>query len=184
MKLRAPWALAVTLVLMAGCGPKPAEVTIQGSDGTTVTSKSDNSGNVTMQSNGPQGQTNVSSSNGNVTATTTDAKGNTTTAAVGNQVDLSQLGVKLYPGSTPKQGTSVKADSPDGSSMAVVLDSTDDPTKVTDFYKSDLKPENTLTTPTGAVLSGKLDAGRQFVITVTKEDKGCSIGISVIKKNK
>lgn len=172
-------AIAAGLVLAAGCGHKEEVATYKTPQG-EVTVKPDGTSNVTVS--GSQGQASFTAKDGNVTGTSTDAAGKTSTATIGSQVDLSQLGVRLYPGSTPKEGTSIRTDTPEGVSTGVQLLTSDDTSKIVDFYKSELKANSSMITPTGGLVSGTTSAGDKALVTISKADAGNNIGIMVVKK--
>lgn len=174
--------LAAAVVLAAGCGKKEETTTYSTPQG-DVTVKQDAGGNGTMTVKGPQGEATVSSKDGNVSSTSTDASGKTSTLNIGTKVDLSQLGVKLYPGATQKEGSSVKTDTPQGTSMAVQLETKDAAEKIISYYKTELKADTTATTGDGGMVSGKNAAGDQAMVMVTKGDGGNNnISVTVVKK--
>lgn len=174
-------AIAAALLFAVGCGHKD-ETTYSTPQG-TVTVKNDGNAS-TSTVNSSQGSTTVTTKDGNMTGVTTDKDGKTSTVAVGNSVNLADLGVKLYPGSTPKDGSSVQTDTPEGKSMAVQLQTSDDAAKIIDFYKGEMKVETTTTTPDGGLVSGKTAAGDEALVIISKGDKGNSIAITVVHKKK
>jgi hypothetical protein len=193
-------ASAAALLLAAGCGHKAdtatyrtpqgtvtvkqdngnGTVTVNGPQGQSTVTTKDGGGTVTV--NGPQGQATVTSKDGNMTETSTDASGKTSTLTIGTKVDLSQLGVKLYPGATTKEGGSMQTNTPEGQSTIVQLETQDDVSKIIDFYKGEIKVENTTTTPQGGLISGTTPAGDKAMVVISKTDKGNTISLTVVKK--
>jgi hypothetical protein len=92
----------------------------------------------TIQKDGTKAK--VDLSGGSAKITTTDASGKTSQIEMGAaKVGEAELGVPIYPGSSPAEGGSSKVSTPDGSMYTVMLHSADSPDKVAAFYRDRLK---------------------------------------------
>lgn len=175
-------AIAVTLVLGAGCKHEVQTATYSTPQGSVTVKQDAVSGTTSV--NGPDGHTTVTTKDGTMVGTTTDASGKTSTVSVGNKVDLAEFGMKPYPGATPKEGGSMRSDTPDGTSMAVTLETKDDADKILAFYKTEMKVETTMTTGDGGMVTGTTPNADKAVVIVSKGANGNTVQVTVVKKKK
>lgn len=152
-------------LVVAGCSSND-----QGSD-TTVKTNSDGSTNVTVTN--PDGsKTNVSTDKSG--SMKIDGPNGSASMGAGTSVTEAEIGVPFYPGSTEKAGASFKMETEKEKAYSSVRTTTDDPTKVADFYKDKVKGATSTTTSSGdttmAMTSGKLENGAKFAMTAVRKN--------------
>jgi hypothetical protein len=98
-----------------------------------------------------------------------------------SEVSEAELGLKLYPGSTATNAD-MKAESGGKKTFVSMRTTTDDPSKVADFYKGLVKEPQTATMNDMATVSGKLEDGREVGITCAKADGKTTITVTVVQK--
>ncbi len=173
--------LTAALLLMAGCGAKKTTTVV--TPGGSVSSTEDASGKTTTEFKTDKGQVTVEEKDGHATGEIKDEQGRITNVETGKGVDLSGLGVPIYPGSTvaDEGKAAAKVTGSEGSATAVGLVTTDPPSKVLDWYGKQFKAQHTTTGPDGGMVMGKNDAGNQVIVVVSVEEGKTNIGIQVMK---
>ena len=87
-------------------------------------------------------QAKVDLSQGGMKVSTTDASGKTTQMEMGNaKISEADLGLPFYPGSQPKEGSSMRIVNGGNQSLQMGLHSDDAPDKVAGFYRDKLKAQ-------------------------------------------
>ncbi len=176
----------VSLVLAGGCArqnvvysdPSGNKVTVSGDHAKTEVT--DDKGNKATYETGP---------NGGGTVTVHDDKGESKMES-GKGVSEADLGLPFYPGSTDKPEASMKVETPDGKNVLSVRSTTDEPSKVIDFYKPKLKETtvNTMgdSTSETQVLLGKTDGDLKVMVTAVhnKDSKETQINVTVTLEKK
>ena len=163
---------------MVGCAKPDINVTDANgnnvkvsSDGTKMTSTDKDGKTTTIETGATTGSVSVK-----------DEKG-TTTAETGTSLSEADLGIGFYPGSTEKTGVSAKSDTPDGKSAMSVRTSTDEPTKVAEFYKGKVKEANVMSmgdaTHDVQMVTGKLESGGTVTVSASREKGKTETDINV-----
>lgn len=169
------------LLLLAGCGAKKTSTVA--TPGGTVTSTEDASGKTRTEFKSDKGEVTVDEKDGHATAEIKDDKGRITNIESGKNVDLSGMGVPIYPGATVaeegKAAATVTGEST--SATAVGLVSSDPPAKVVDWYAKQLKAQQTTTGSDGGMVMGKNAAGDQVIVVVSVDEGKTNIGVQVMK---
>lgn len=164
------FVLVVGALLAVGCARK----TYVGPNGETVSQ----SGNTTHIET-PQGSADITQNGSSYKAT--DNKGNSMEMNA-NAVSEADLGVPFYPGSkdTP---SSMKITSNGKTAFSSMRTTTDDPSKVLDFYTQKLgKPDSTATTGQMATASWGANGPKPTAIIASSEKGVTNIQITVTQK--
>lgn len=177
------YVLTLAALMAVGCGSKK---TVVGPGGTaTVEENGDNKkttintadGNAVVEQNDKEGTAKV---------TATDASGKTTTYETSNKLDVSELGVDVYPGATLEEGqnAAAKVKTNEGEMVTAKLLTPDKPEKIEAFYKKLLKDATSFSNAESATVSGKTTGGDSVMITASwnKDQSKTEIGILVTKK--
>lgn len=172
--------LAAALILV-GCGAKTVV-----NDGEGNRAEVDRSGKVTVTD--AEGKTTTAEA-------TDDGKGMKMSDSEGNSMEMSstsvteaELGIPFYPGSTPGDG-SMKMNADGRTSVMSVRLTSDDPVKVTGFYKSKVKePNESSMTADGTVqatVTGKLENGADVAVMAAKMkgEKETRVTVTMSKKD-
>lgn len=134
-----------------------------------------------------KGKLEVDDKSGGVTMTSTDDKGNKTTVSTSTDFDESKLGVRLYPGAKMKDGAGSKSSvtGPMGTMMTVVMETSDSPEKVIEFYKGELKDPKPFSGPEAGMVTGKSPNGDEVTAaaSLVEESKSTLVTLSVTTKN-
>ena len=95
-----------------------------------------------------------------------------TTAELGGSTSITEaeLGVEFYPGSSEKAGSTFRVNSGGEKDAATARTTSDDPAKVTDFYKGKLKNPIVTDVAGKTLIVGQADSGATLNITVEKKD--------------
>ena len=165
----------LALLFAFGCGSKDkADVTINTGDGKMSVQSSDGKSTVTAE--GANGEkVTMDSKNGEMSMTSTDKDGKKTSATIGGNTNITEadLGVRFYPGSTEKPSEQMKVDSDAEKDIMTCRTTSDDPQKVSDFYKDKVKNFSTTSSTTGdmtmVVCGGELASGAKFSLTAMKK---------------
>lgn len=173
--------------LIAGCG-SPDTTTVSDGKGNTV-SVTDDGSKVTYEGSKGESATMETDSQGGSKVTVKTDKGDQTMSA-GSSMTEDELGMPFYPGSSEKEGSSLKTDTPDGSSRLAVRVTADTPAKVVAYYKDKLSEPSTMSASSGGneheILTGKLANGATVQITAAR-DKGATetvVNVLVTRTNK
>lgn len=172
-------AALITVFVLAGCHHD--DVVVTGANGEKVTSDStghmtidDGKGNKVDVNAGKDGWSSKSSDGSSATVgkdgmTVTDAKGQTTTVGT-TQVSEADLGLPFYPGSEATTGRDTKIDAKGKISVICYRTTSDDPSKVGEFYKGKIKDVSSTSSGEMAMISGKLADGRRVAVMAMKKD--------------
>ena len=181
--------LAVAIVAMAlivcavGCGRR--SVTVKGPGGEKTTVTTDKKGGKTTVK-GPEGEkaTIETDAEGETTKMTFKGEEGETTIEISEDVDLSDLGVAVYPGAKQEGGGSYSATGDEaGSISGANLTTPDSYKKVAKFYKDKYSKGALMTAEKGQNLMIQRQKGdKMMTINVQREegDKETKIAISVI----
>jgi hypothetical protein len=196
------WLLsALAALLIVGCkssetvvtGPNGEKISVSG-DGTKMEATGPNGEKITMEGDGKNFKMTDDKGtqfSGNEKGwQSTDKDGKTTTVDK-SDVTEATLGLPFYPGASVMKGTSVNVDTPEGKSMAVGLETSDEPEKVVEFYKGKLaKSNNTMNSNTDSakmsMLTGELADGATVSVMANREAKETvtKVTLTVIRKKK
>lgn len=172
---------SLAIVIAAGCGKKE-EIVYSSPDG-AVTMSPDGS---KMTFKDEKGHEATISTEGNKT-TYEDGKGGSVTTGLG-QVSEADLGVPFYPGSKENNDSSGKMESGVDKIVTVTRSTTDDPKKVSEFYKGKIKEAQESNANSGGNqingLMGKLEDGSDFNMTAAKNGTQDTQIIIVVKRKK
>lgn len=173
------------LTLLAGCGAPNVNVTdangnkvSMSTDGSKV-SVTDDKGNSATFEGGQDGGT----------VKITDEKGQSTMES-GTSVSEAELKVPFYPGSTEKPNSSIKADTPEATTVTSIRTTADEPKKVAEFYKSKVKAPSSFSADADGgqneQVSGMLEDGTRVAVTAVraKDAKETDITVVVITDKK
>lgn len=166
-------------VALAGCSHSDGESTTTMVDGVKVTTNSKGGGQVTVENNGEKSTV---SSDGKTMKVETGS--GTTTAGVGTEITEAEFGVAFYPGSTDKQGTSFKSENKDEKDYMVIRTTTDEPTKVVEFYKGKLKNVSSSAVNGMTIMNGTAENGATITVTIEKKEGVTEINASSSLKTK
>lgn len=148
----------------------------------TVSKEAD--GSTTVES--PEGKLSVDGDGDKFKMEGTDSEGRSYSIEGGRDFDVAELGIPMYPGSTVANGAEAKSSvtGPMGTMMTVLLDSSDSPEKVIEFYKNELKDPKPFSGPEAGLVTGKSADGADVAVTASKDQKSAStrITVSVTKK--
>lgn len=171
----------VASVVVVGCGSKTAVTDGQGNK-----AEVDQSGKVTVTD--AEGKTTTAEA-------TDDGKGMKMSDSEGNSMEMSsnsvteaELRLPFYPGSTPTDG-SMKLNADGRVSVMSVRLTSDEPVKVTEFYKSKVKETNessmTADQMVQATVTGKLEDGAEVAVLAArmKGEKETRVTVTMSKKN-
>ncbi len=130
-------------------------------------------------------QAKVDLSQGSLKVSTTDASGKTTQMEMGNaKISEAELGLPFYPGSQPKEGSSMRIASGGNVALQLGLHSDDAPDKVAAFYRDKLKAMAEgkqlmdMSSGDGASISLIDDKTKSTLqVHVSKADKGSDIAL-------
>ncbi len=130
-------------------------------------------------------QAKVDLSQGGMKVTTTDASGKTTQMEMGNaKITEADLGLPFYPGSQPKEGSSMRIVNGPAQSLQLGLHSDDAPDKVAAYYRDKLKSMSEgkqlmdMSSNDGASISLVDDKTKSMLqVHVSKAEKGSDIAI-------
>lgn len=130
-------------------------------------------------------QAKVDLSQGGLKMSTTDASGKTTQMEMGNaKISEAEIGLPFYPGSQPKEGSSMRIANGTNVALQLGLSSDDAPDKVAAFYRDKLKAMSEgkqlmdMSSNDGASLSLIDDKARSSLqVHVSKAEKGSDIAI-------
>lgn len=130
-------------------------------------------------------QAKVDLSQGGMKVTTTDASGKTTQMEMGNaKISEAEIGLPFYPGSQPKEGSSMRIANGANVALQLGLSSDDAPDKVAAFYRDKLKAMSEgkqlmdMSSNDGASLSLIDDKAKSSLqVHVSKAEKGSDIAI-------
>ncbi len=149
---------------LVGCGKRRA--TITGPEGEKTTVEMDRSGEkmkLTIRSDEGEAQVEIS-----------------------EDVDLSGLGVEIYPGAEPQAGTTYKGEGFEGVEMtSVALETSDAFDKVAEFYKSKYaEGAAAVVQQPGSLMISKEEETRNVTVAVTRDEDEqiTNIGITVVMK--
>jgi hypothetical protein len=206
MKLQAlSIVLIFSAVFLIGCGSKDSsEITITDSDGkkTVVKTNSGDTNMVITDQNGDKSVIHATDDGANVTMTgpngekssiTTNKEGGAMTMSndkgtvnIGGNTSVTEaeLGVPFYPGSTEKSGSGFKVETDKEKDYNTVRLTSDEPEKVTDFYKGKLKdPKGTVAGPIH-ILTGLSESGAKITVMAEKKDGKTEISVGSATKLK
>ncbi|HVK33020.1 MAG TPA: hypothetical protein VM845_11005 [Burkholderiaceae bacterium] len=130
-------------------------------------------------------QAKVDLAQGGMKVSTTDASGKTTQMEMGNaKISEADLGLPFYPGSQPKEGSSMRIVNGGNQSLQMGLHSDDAPDKVAAFYRDKLKSMAEgkqlmdMSSNDGASISLVDDKAKSMLqVHVSKAEKGSDIAI-------
>jgi hypothetical protein len=166
--------------LLAGC--KKDEVTISTPEGTMTVSEE--GGKTTLKTD--DGKIEIEGGGDSGTMTMTDEKGNKVTYTGGKGVDPAELGVDLYPGAkiAEEQSALGKVETPEGTTLTVILSTADSVQKVIDYYKGKLKEAKPFMTDEAGMVTGQNAAGQDVTVTVSvdKDRKATMITMMTLRK--
>ena len=173
--------LIAVLLLLVGCGAK--KTTTVATPGGSVTTTEDASGKTTAEFKSDEGEVTVDEKDGHATAEIKDDQGRITNIETGKNVDLSGLGVPLYPGAVvADEGTAAaKVSGAEASGTIVGLVTSDPPARVLDWYAKQFKAQYTGSGSDGGMVMGKNKDGNQVVVVVSVEDGKTNIVVQVMK---
>ncbi|MEI7986817.1 MAG: hypothetical protein WCI55_14420 [Armatimonadota bacterium] len=189
MALRIPVISSIiAFTFLVGCGAKDhMDVSISGANGEKINVKSEGEqGNLSISgANGEKFK--VDTKNGEMSMSGTDSNGAKTSATMGGATTITEadLGVPFYPGSTEKPSEQMKVVTDTEKDFMSTRTSSDEPSKVIDFYKEKVKgitssitnsPDTTL-----GICSGTLESGAKFTLTAErkKDSKETEIKIGI-----
>ncbi len=160
--------IAAALLALVGCAVKKS-----GAPGSSRTEVKTEQGKVTVQEQGDR-----------VAGQVADESGKRVDFEAGKGLDLSKLGVPVYPGAKPaeEQGSAVSVTHSEGSGAAVELISSDPPAKVLAWYARQLKNAQTASTPEGGSVSGTDSDGNMVAVVVNAEDGKSRITAMVVRE--
>lgn len=160
--------IAAALLALVGCAVKKS-----GAPGSSRTEVKTDQGKITVQQRGDR-----------VTQQVTDKSGNRVDFEAGKGLDLSKLGVPVYPGAklAEEHGSAVSVTHSEGSGAAVESISSDPPAKVLAWYAPPLKNAQTASTPEGGSVSGTDADGNMVAVVVSAEDGKSRITATVVQE--
>lgn len=171
------------IAFSAGCGKKD-DVVIVGPDGTKITADQDGSSMTIKDEKGNVSTFNADNKGG---MSMSDGKGGTLEIGQGT-VTEADLGVPFYPRSKEGMaGMTSKVDSDKEKIVTSVRTTTDDPSKVLEFYQPKVMNPSQSSATSGstkvASISGTLEHGTEITIGATKDgDKETQVIISTKQK--
>lgn len=171
------------IAMICGCGKKD-DVVIVSPDGSTVTTSKNGT---TMTVKDDQGNVATFNTDNKGGVTMDDGKGGTVDIGTSSVADK-DLGVPLYPGSKEAvAGMGSKVENDKEKIVTSIRSTPDDPSKVLDFYKKDVKSASQSSAAAGSMkmisLSGVLSDGSKISIGATREgEQETQIVITVTTK--
>ena len=174
--------MTMALCCLAGC-PKP-ETTVTTPEGDRATVETDRSGDratVTIESKDGETATMDLDMSGDETTMTIQSEDGDTKIEFGEDVDLSELDVEIYPGATAQSGGTIQTGDmgPGGMRIASLTtpDSFDDVAK---FYKSKYgEGALSIIEQPGSLMLAQDEATRTVSITVTRDEDADETNISI-----
>ncbi len=158
---------AMLAVAVAGClvGCGKRRTTITGPEGERATVETDRGGKTTVTVESDEGEAKME---------------------ISEDVDLSGLGVEIYPGAEPQAGTTYKGEGFEGVEMtSVALETSDAFDKVAEFYKSKYaEGAAAVVQQPGSLMISKEEETRNVTVAVTRDEDEqiTNIGITVVMK--
>lgn len=170
------------IVGLLGCAKKD-DFVVETPDGkATVSTNAD--GKTVIE--GEKGKLEIDQDGNGVSMTSTDEKGDKTTVSSSSDFDESKLGVPLYPGAKLKDGAGSKSSvtGPMGTMMTVVMETSDSPEKVVEFYKGELRDPKPFSGPEAGMVTGTSPSGDDVTAAASliEETKATLVTLSVTTK--
>jgi hypothetical protein len=161
------------------------DVSLSGSNGEKLKIKSDgeNGGLSATGSNGEH--LDLRADNGEMTLKATDANGEKVDATLGKSVVIteSDLGVPFYPGSVEQGSNQMRAETDKEKSFISFRVTSDEPSKVVEFYKDKIRDYSTSESSTSDMATGtcqgKLDSGAKFTMTAERKKDSSKTEIKI-----
>lgn len=185
--------VCISAALMSGCqAPVSVKKNFDGSETVSIQGEdfSVNANDKTGESTFKDDKGNVVKSKTNEDGTysmeSTNAKGEKFTMDSGKEVDLTQFGLKPYPGAVAddKNNSQSMIETNEGKNAFITVFTQDSKEKVAEFYAPQItKDKNELKTDEAIVLSGKTSNNSEVFVSASKVDGRTQISITAgIKK--
>lgn len=175
--------LVFMAALLAGCGrAREAAETARDVGEAARIARDMQDGEATIKTDEGEAKISVDKDGEQVTWKTTDEEGREATFTIGQDVDLSELGVALYPGATQEMSTS--ATGTDRGGMTVALSTPDSFEQVADFYKDKYPgvPANEMAMGEANMLMLEVSEEPSKTVTVTRRSGDDKTNITIVSE--